>query len=447
MLCAVIKVPLQQRKRNVVYEYSEAAFIDENGLFYEGMGVSNLTIDSEGEAEGEGDEEKVDATGVSSRLKAQLKDVVFDCVENGMVNFNYVCSKWRYPGHLWVELHPHDVLVEFGCSNRPFATNQYFCLASSAGIMSESDDVDDCEWQCSNLLHRVAWRRAIDCRVDDFNMFMNYAYGHGDRHVLEIVKNNDVDVDNAYYIDSTLALSRSFYESLGVRKECYDQWRFIWGDYKTNPFLRGVVVDEGVDSDVELPTASSRGKEVNDELKALSEVGHAWGNVWAFALNQTLVGATNCAAMTDTLMRCGAKDNLKQTMKATGFMQNSLWLSNKNFNTRESLGQSQYAASVRNAEFINKLEHGENGVIALNSAVNEMLPEEHERRRRMSFSYQNRLICASEMMVNPRAKISSISPQCAKIWDVKFSDIIKPSKIDKERAVFQLVFMLTDIQI
>ena len=85
---------------------------------------------------------------------------------------------------------------------------------------------------------------------------------------------------------------------------------------------------------------------------------------------------------------------------------------------------------MRNSEFINKLENGEIGVVALNSAINEMLPKEHERRRRMSFSYLNLLICESEMMVNPRMW----NDHCAKIWDVKFSDIIKSSK--EERAVF-----------
>ena len=195
--------------------------------------------------------------------------------------------------------------------------------------MSKNDDVDDCEWQCLKLLYRVEWRKAINSRVNDFTMFMNYAYGHGDEHVLEIVRNNEADVDNAYYIDSGLASSRSVCEGLGVRNEYYDQWKFIWGDYKTNPFLKGVAVDEGVDSDVEIQTTSSRRKEVNDELKALSEAGHAWGHVWAFALNQMLVGSTNCAAMTDTLMRCYAKENFRHTMSATEFMQNGLWLSNR----------------------------------------------------------------------------------------------------------------------
>ena len=157
----------------------------------------------------------------------------------------------------------------------------------------------------------------------------------------------------------------------------------------------------------------------------------------AFALNQILVGVTNGAAMTDTLMRCGAGDNFRQTLNATEFMTSRLWLSNKTFNSREFLGQSNYATSIRNTEFINKLENGENGVIALNAAINEMLPEDHKGKRRMSYSYLNQLICASEMIVNPRMW----NDHCAKIWHVKFSDIIEATpKVNRERAVFQAGF-------
>ena len=110
---------------------------------------------------------------VKEELKKDLKDVIFDCVDDEMFHFDYMCSKWRFAGHLWVEVPPQDVLVDIGCSNRPSVTNQYFCLTSLADIMSENDDVDDCEWQCSKLLHRVGWKKAIKSRMDLFNEFMN----------------------------------------------------------------------------------------------------------------------------------------------------------------------------------------------------------------------------------------------------------------------------------
>ena len=175
----------------------------------------------------------------------------------------------------------------------------------------------------------------------------------------EIVRNNrELDIDNAYYVDTGLASSESFSESLDVRKEYYDQWKFIWANYKTNPFLKDVVVNDGDVVSVELPRlSSSRRAEIMEDQNALSEVGHGWGYAWAFALNQMLVGSTNGAAIVDTLMRCRKENNFCQTLSATEFTHNSLWLSNKNFNRRYYLGQSQYATSIRNAEFINKLEN------------------------------------------------------------------------------------------
>ena len=169
------------------------------------------------------------------------------------------------------------MLVEFGCSNRHFATDQYFYLTSSAAIMSENDADDDCEWQCLKLLHRVAWEKAMD-----FSMFMNYAYGHEDKHVLDLVRKRQHDVDDAYYIDTGLALSSSLCESLGVRKEYYDPFKFIWSDHNTNRFLKGAVAAAAdVDNNItELPSAPSSRKEVNEELAALTEVGHAWGYAW-----------------------------------------------------------------------------------------------------------------------------------------------------------------------
>eukprot|EP00112_Aurelia_sp_Birch-Aquarium-sp1_P011222 Seg2360.3 transcript_id=Seg2360.3/GoldUCD/mRNA.D3Y31 product="hypothetical protein" protein_id=Seg2360.3/GoldUCD/D3Y31 len=40
---------------------------------------------------------------------------------------DFRCGKWKSPGHVWLEVSPQDVIVEFA-SDRPFLTNQYFCL-------------------------------------------------------------------------------------------------------------------------------------------------------------------------------------------------------------------------------------------------------------------------------------------------------------------------------
>ena len=456
----VVKMPLQYRE-NSVYELSESEFINEHGVFYEGINATSDELCSSKEEEEEEVSEEVKKMvnkfvarslkkeHVKSELNNDLKNVIFDCVDDEMVSYGYVCSKWRFPGYLWVEVPPQDVLVEFGCSNRPFVTDQYFCLTSSADIMSENDDIDDCEWQCSKLLHRVGWKKAIDSRMDLFNDFMDYAYGKDEKHVLKIVRDNrQLDIDNAFYVDACLTSSKTFSEKLNVRKEYYDQWEYIWSDHKTNPFLKGVDFDDEDDDDVDdedvvvkLPrTSSSRIAEIKDELNDLSEVGHGWGYAWAFAMNQMLVAVTSSAAMVDTLMRCRKEDNFCQTMNATEYVHNSIWLSNTNLNRKNYLGQSAYASTIRTTEYINKLENGENGVVYLNSAVNTMLDEKDRRRRRMSFSYLKRLVCASEMMVNPLLW----DEQCARIWDVKFSDIIErsPPKLDKEKAVFQSGFFI-----
>ena len=457
------KMALQHRE-NSAYEFSETEFNDEYGAFYEGVNAtsgelqSSKTEEVSEEEEEEVSEEVMKAAKeflasslkkeyVKSMLNKDLKNVIFDCVDDEMVNFGYVCSKWRFPGHLWVEVPSQDVLVEFGCSNRPFVTDQYFCLTSSADIMSENDDIDDCEWQCSKLLHRVGWKKAIDSRIELFNDFMNYAYGKGEKHVLEIVRENrrSLAVDNAFYVDACLASSKTFSEKLNVRKEYYDQWEYIWSDHKTNPFLKGVEFDdEDEDEDVvvKLPrmSTSSRIVEIKDALNELSEVGHGWGYAWAFAMNQMLVSVTSSAAMVDALMRCRKEDNFCQTINATEFTRNSIWLSNTNFNRKNYLGQSAYASTIRTTEYINKLENGENGVIWLNTAVNTMLDEKDQRIRRMTFSYLKRLVCASEMMVNPLLW----DEQSARIWDVKFSDIIErsPPNLDKEKAVYQSGFFI-----
>ena len=38
------------------------------------------------------------------------------------------CTKWKSPGHVWLEVPPDDVIVEFGASERPFIMDQTFCL-------------------------------------------------------------------------------------------------------------------------------------------------------------------------------------------------------------------------------------------------------------------------------------------------------------------------------
>ena len=38
------------------------------------------------------------------------------------------CTKWKSPGHIWLEVPPDDVITEFGGSDRPFIMDQTFCL-------------------------------------------------------------------------------------------------------------------------------------------------------------------------------------------------------------------------------------------------------------------------------------------------------------------------------
>eukprot|EP00112_Aurelia_sp_Birch-Aquarium-sp1_P015898 Seg3562.2 transcript_id=Seg3562.2/GoldUCD/mRNA.D3Y31 product="hypothetical protein" protein_id=Seg3562.2/GoldUCD/D3Y31 len=186
------------------------------------------------------------------------------------------CSKWKAPGHVWLEVPSDDVIVEFA-SDRPFLLNQTFCLTRplnrrvvetntdthvrqegtfigdesvpGSGLRVDSlyqlqtrrdcsehynvkanayepalkklcfanvdvtkgherinwDDevmqmrthdvmngqygtipvngtpvlMGECDesWQCSLIIHRQAWKQAIHRDVEDFVMFLKYAYG------------------------------------------------------------------------------------------------------------------------------------------------------------------------------------------------------------------------------------------------------------------------------
>ena len=453
-----IKVPLQLRDKTFGSGgYSEEEFIKENGMFYEGM------ITEEVEEEEEEDVDVKNDDNILQQLKKKLGCVVFDDADDEMINFNYVCSKWRSPGHLWVELPPQDVLVEFGSANRPFVTNQYFCLTSQHMLMSDCDDYsdDDEEWQCSKLLHRVAWKNAVQSRVYDFNVFMNYAYGEGDRNILDIISNHQFDRDECFFVDPSMASSSFFRELRELRKEFHEQWKLVWNDYRTNPFLKSILQDESggdkwnfhkdnciskeskdawyksnwtcecalssMDGEteeedrVQVPSSSKPAarKEIIDELKELTKVGHALGYVWAFALNQMMISNLNCVAMTDAIMKCGVIDDYRQILTTEDFLKSRSFAQGFR-RSRNILGQSQLSNMLRNRQYIDKLQNADNGLVALNDAVNEMLPPHQNRRiRRISYSYFTRLNAAAELMVHPRLWDN----QCVKIWDVKFSNI------------------------
>ena len=61
-------------------------------------------------------------------------DVILDHIEHyrmdGVKQFEDGgrCTKWKSPGHVWLEVPPDDVIVEFGGSDRPFILDQTFCL-------------------------------------------------------------------------------------------------------------------------------------------------------------------------------------------------------------------------------------------------------------------------------------------------------------------------------
>ena len=233
--------------------------------------------------------------GKLSRYQEDDDKVVLDYLEHhhmdGVRHFEDGgrCTKWKSPGHVWLEVPPDDVIVEFGGSDRPFILDQTFCLTRplrrrlvednkmstfqrrsptkeevevrdfsfnpttrpwhpvydktggndnddlktrmheiksisdvSVGSMVEklkaklvaSKDVnskeckeelskhrlngffahssmvdddedarpvvmgeDDHEWQCTKLIHRQQWKDVIQEELNDFRLFMKYAYG------------------------------------------------------------------------------------------------------------------------------------------------------------------------------------------------------------------------------------------------------------------------------
>ena len=114
------RVPIQLRVKTTFRGgYCEEEYIDENGMFCEGMiSEEDVVIEEEEEDDDvvmldvEKEEEKVNV--IRQQLNRKLMTVVFDDADDEMVNFNYVCSKWRSPGHLWVELYL-DWLKLIGC--------------------------------------------------------------------------------------------------------------------------------------------------------------------------------------------------------------------------------------------------------------------------------------------------------------------------------------------
>eukprot|EP00112_Aurelia_sp_Birch-Aquarium-sp1_P017296 Seg3992.5 transcript_id=Seg3992.5/GoldUCD/mRNA.D3Y31 product="hypothetical protein" protein_id=Seg3992.5/GoldUCD/D3Y31 len=255
---------------------------------------------------------------------------------------DFRCGKWKSPGHAWLEVSPQDVIVEFA-SDRPFLTNQYFCLTppinhkklatrktqetlvrldkspgidrfkvnydryvdtdrsmfinSVANAVNASEEAaaeqdvntlnldtlrsmvnnesywsddehhfsndnvfietqaipelmgqDDKQWQCSKLIHRVAWKKAIEAHVETYALFSEYVYGSRSRTaVIDIVREliPEVADPQAYFVPVNL-LRENIQEQLPckVRDEFIDQWKMTWSSYKTHPMLRHVMFDD-----------------------------------------------------------------------------------------------------------------------------------------------------------------------------------------------------------
>ena len=299
------------------------------------------------------------------------------------------CTKWKSPGHVWLEVPPDDVIVEFGGSDRPFILDQTFCLTrplrrrlvednkmstfqkppsstkegppiawepiydktgdnddlntrmhqiksnvsdvtvtSTVGKVKEnlmtSTDVckeqlskyklngffahsnmvdddedarpvvmgeDDHEWQCTKLIHRQQWKDVIQEELNDFRLFMKYAYGSDveeDHFHQEVGSRFDDDIhDKEKKLPATMRnsiirrkvqrdvergsenqsdwdvmpelLERSdFSEGWAVNKDLlFDsdenmlltddfkgQWEILWQDWSTNPLTKHAVEDK-----------------------------------------------------------------------------------------------------------------------------------------------------------------------------------------------------------
>ena len=303
------------------------------------------------------------------------------------------CTKWKSPGHVWLEVPPDDVIVEFGGSDRPFILDQTFCLTrplrrrlvednkmstfekppscssskeapvilpwqplydktggndnlnarmhqikskvssvttsstikenlmtsrdlnskeckeqlskhklngffAHSNMVDDDEDArpvvmgeDDHEWQCTKLIHRQQWKDVIQEELNDFRLFMKYAYGSDveeDHFHQELGSRFDDDIhDKEKKLPATMRnsiirrkvqcdvehgsedqsdwdvmpelLERSdFSEGWGVNKDLlFDgdenmlltddfkgQWEIIWQDWSTNPLTKHAVEDK-----------------------------------------------------------------------------------------------------------------------------------------------------------------------------------------------------------
>ena len=347
-------------------------------------------------------------------------DVVLDYVEHyqmdGVKQFEDGgrCTKWKSPSHVWLEVPPDDVIVEFGGSDRPFILDQTFCLTRplrrrlvednkmsnfqraggdgkldqlaqwktsekwpwkssgqlyhnerhritmnftktggeddeintlmhgvksiertkesatelkeklmkakdinsihlkeemqkyrlnnehsgtffcNSGLIEDDEDAqpvvmseDNHEWQCTKLIHRQQWKEVVQSELDDFRLFMKYAYGSDveEEHfhqkggkfdddicdkergltatlcnsILRRKVQKDIDAGSERQSDWDVMpelLERDGYErgwrrkvnnevifdkDLLINDEFKDQWEIIWQDWGANPLTKHAI--------------------------------------------------------------------------------------------------------------------------------------------------------------------------------------------------------------
>ena len=270
------------------------------------------------------------------------------------------CTKWKSPGHVWLEVPPDDVIAEFGGSDRPFILDQTLCLTrplrrrlvednkmstfqkrsstkedvpedrdfsfypttrpwhpvydksghndgddiktrmheiksisdvsvgsmvgkvkeklmasrdvnskeckeelskhklngffAHSSMVDDDEDArpvvmgeDDHEWQCTKLIHRQQWKDVIHEELNDFRLFMKYAYG------------SDVEEDH-------------FHQELGSRfdDDIHDK------EKKLPATMRNSIIRRKVQRDVERGSENQSDWDVMPELLERNDFSEGW---------------------------------------------------------------------------------------------------------------------------------------------------------------------------
>ena len=170
----------------------------------------------------------------------------------------------------------------------------FFCNSS---LIEDDEDArpvvmgeDDYEWQCAKLIHRQQWKDVVQSELDDFRLFMKYAYGSDveeehfnqkggkfdddlcdkDKEIPATLRNSilrrkvqkDIDAGSERQSDWDVMpelLERKgceagwkrkegdeiiFDKDLLINDEFRDQWEIIWQDWQTNPLTKHAIEEK-----------------------------------------------------------------------------------------------------------------------------------------------------------------------------------------------------------